>query len=137
MALETEKSRQAEEKKASHAAREAENRARQTAHPEMPWMALSQLRAAAAEPDGLLRLPPRQMRMLASALGNGAMGRLLERGPQPSLEEPSLLSLDGTMTATLNPNEIRTTEPMLCSGPGPALPVSELPQPSLCRVSET
>lgn len=137
MALETEKSRQAEEKKAPHAVREAEHRTRQTAHPEMPWMALSQLRAAAAEPDGLLRLPPRQMRMLASALGNGAMSQLLERGPQPLLEDTSLLSLDGTMTAALSPNEIRTAEPMLSSGPDPALPVSELPQLSLCRVSET
>mgnify|MGYP007048182959 CR=1 FL=1 len=136
MALETEKSRQAKEKKSSHAAREAEHRNRQTVH-QMPLMALSQLRAAAAEPEGLLQLPPRQIQMLASALGNGVMSQLLERGPQPSLEDTSLLRLDGTMTATLSPNEIRTAEPMLYSGPGLALPVSELPQPSLCRVSET
>ena len=142
MPMEAEKTGQAREQRVETSAkvRESARHTRQTPTQEAPLMQLTQLRAAAAQPDGLLQLPPQQLRLLAAALGNGAMTHLLEDGPQPWLEQPSqLLSLQRTMSGTtmpsLSPNPITTTSPMLSPGPMTPLPTSELPPPSLCRIS--
>ena len=132
--METERAEQAREQRAEKAVERPARQTRQTQGRETALAPLTRLRAVAAEPDGLLSLPPQQLRLLASALGNEAMGQLLEAGPQPWLEEPSLLSWNRTTGMTTN--QIVTASPMLSPGPGALPPVNELPPPSACRVSE-
>lgn len=113
--------------------RQSENAARQTVAAPEQAAVMSRLRAALARPETLFTLPPEQLRLLASQIGNSAMEQLVSGGLQPGLEAgPSAPE----PWPELEPNAITAPEPMLCGGPGAPAPVSALP-PSPCCILES
>ena len=114
-------------------ARQPQNAVRQTMAAPEQAAAMLRLRAALTRPEMLFTLPPGQLRLLASQIGNSAMEQLLGSGLQPGLEaEPPAPQ----PWPELEPNKITAPEPMLCGGPGAPAPVSALP-PSPCCILES